>query len=117
MAEPDFKTLKNKRAHIKCQTTNFQTMLNSINDETNSESLDLETRLRKHKEFWNEFDEIQSQIEILRPDDFTNHDAQRTEFEERFYQLNALANKYLKKLSANLCQLQIHKHFPDNLPH
>ncbi|XP_051167315.1 uncharacterized protein LOC127285377 [Leptopilina boulardi] len=98
MAEPDYDSLKNKRANIKRQTTNFQTTLNSITDETDLESLDLETRLKKHKEFWNEFDEIQGQIELLKPDDFANLDAQQTEFEERFYQLNALANKYLKKL-------------------
>ena len=64
-------------------------------------------RLKKHEALWDTFDSIQSQLENLQIDDSeaqTEHDTERTTFENRFYMISGTTKKYLQKLS-NQCAI------------
>ena len=101
MTEAQKVDLKKQPENIKRLLTNFETILNWINSETDFETLDLETRSQKHSELWDKFDNIQSRLESLTdPSEAQNHDRERMAFENRFYVTSGLAKKYLKRLSS-----------------
>ena len=102
MSKPTIESLKCKRANIKRQATHFEKVLKAIDDDTDLDTLDLENRLKRHSESWEEFDKYQSQIEeyLSEEEQSPSHEATRTEFEERFYELSALARNYLRKMSS-----------------
>ena len=100
MTDAQISDLKKQRGNIKRLLTNFETLLNSINSETDLETLDLESRSQRHSELWDRFDTIQSRLETLTdPSEASNHEGERTSFEDRFYTVSGLAKKYLKKIS------------------
>ncbi|XP_033212443.1 uncharacterized protein LOC117170034 [Belonocnema kinseyi] len=93
--------LKTKRKTIKTQVTRFETILKKIQDNTDLYSLDLEGPLLRHNELWQSFDEVQTGIEELKPnDDVSVHESERLEFEDRFYEISGTAKKYIQKLSS-----------------
>lgn len=107
----DLATLKSQRATLKSKLTRFKNYFDSINKETLSDEIinELQCRLDIVQPVYNEFDEIQFQIEQLsitgnelesQPDE-----AERTEFENKYYKLigniSSLISKYNSDNNSN----------------
>ncbi|XP_043469425.1 uncharacterized protein LOC122503069 [Leptopilina heterotoma] len=100
--------LKIKRGSIKASVTKFETALRKINDDTDLFSLDLEGRLSRHNSLWEEFDNIQKQIEELLPGEENKqiHETEHLTFEDRFYEISGLAKKFLQRLELSTRSVQ-----------
>lgn len=61
----DLKTLIFKRGLIKSKSTRFKTFLSSCTSDETQTIAQLQLRLDKFKETWEEFNKIQDEIEIL----------------------------------------------------
>ena len=93
--------LKHLRGTIKRKLTNFEKALNDFESNPNAdyEILDIEGRLAKHEPLWNQFDEMQNELESLAEDEnaLNVHEIERQSFETRFFTLNGKAKSLIKK--------------------
>ncbi|XP_043471734.1 uncharacterized protein LOC122504616 [Leptopilina heterotoma] len=99
MADEQLKLLKKQRGNIKRLLTCSETVLTSINETLDLDSLHLEERLKKHTPLWESFDKIQSEIETILDDETetVGHETERTSFENRYYEISGSFNKFIKK--------------------
>ncbi|XP_033213767.1 uncharacterized protein LOC117170833 [Belonocnema kinseyi] len=86
---------KISRSVIKSKLTNFEKVLDSITAETDIESLDLGTRLKKkHIPLQKEFDKCQDEIDKLtfgNEEEEAINEKERSDFENRFYLISGSA--------------------------
>ena len=101
MTDNSLNKFKKLRGSIKRQLTYFENILKSINEETDVESLDLETRLDKHWKLWDEFQQVQDKIDDVatNAEEEAENDSERLQVQNRFYAISALAKKHLRNLS------------------
>lgn len=87
MSSDEIKVKKKSRGNIKRLLTCSETLLASINEDSDLEPLNLEGRLEKHIPLWNQFDIVQSELEKLLPEDTktAGHDGERTSLENRYH--------------------------------
>lgn len=81
------KDLRIKRGSVKSALTRAQTALNNFDPRAQSISL-IEGRQEALPRISQNFNEVQSQIELLH-DDLEDNERERAEFEERYYALNS----------------------------
>lgn len=95
----DEANLKLKRGNIKRQLTVSERFLKSINDTSDLSALNLEARLANHEELWDKFDTIQNELDSLLTSeaDFENPDCERSHFEDRYFTIQGLYKKYIKR--------------------
>ncbi|XP_051168523.1 uncharacterized protein LOC127286209 [Leptopilina boulardi] len=101
MTDAQIKDLVFKRGTLKRTLTNNEQNVNAINDNSNLNLLNPAERLRKLEETWTEFQDIQSQLEFFFIDDNDNlkvHELERTEFENRYFNLTGRLQFYNDKL-------------------
>lgn len=95
---------KSKRTTIKGRLTRFKNKLATINKDNLSEEIfaELNERLAKIKLCWDEFDDVQSNIELLAPSDTDS--VEREIFEDNYFSLvsnlTALCTEYSNNKSA-----------------
>ncbi|XP_072395159.1 uncharacterized protein [Diabrotica undecimpunctata] len=87
--------LQKKRATVKGQLSRFETFTNKYIKEQGAQ---LPERLDKCRELWREFNDIQSEIEIIL-DDSKNAENERSDFEEKYFRLIAWAEVKLRELN------------------
>lgn len=95
MSEAEFKDLTKKRSTIKGRITHFKNYLNDFlnyKDVTQKHMKELALRLSRFEVLFNEFDTIQSRIEVLSDDCDVQLD-ERSEIEKQFYSLISLAQE------------------------
>ncbi|KAF9797305.1 hypothetical protein SFRURICE_006287 [Spodoptera frugiperda] len=96
----DVKELRKKRSSYRGRLTVFSTFLNKLQDSTvgPSQVMELQLRVNKLEDLYNEFNEIQLQLECMCEIDAEA--LERTSIESQYYELVAQAkvmlNKYLK---------------------
>ena len=107
MAENSIAKLKAKRSSIKGKLTRFENYLRGVNpDELNDTIInEIQARLNKLEPIYDEFDELQSEIEqqiienqMQSETESQSAEAERNEFENRYFKLvgemNALLNEH-----------------------
>ena len=85
----DLNKLIQQRGKVKGSLTRFANFLNKGNYSTT----ELKSRLDKIDNLWEEFDVVQSEIEILDPDQ-PDQEIEREEFENSFFKYTALAKEH-----------------------
>lgn len=95
----DVKELRKKRSSYKGRLTVFSTFLNKLQDSTVSPSqvMELQLRVNKLEDLYNEFNEIQLQLECMCEIDAEA--LERTSIESQYYELVAQAKVMLNKYS------------------
>ncbi|XP_030755482.1 uncharacterized protein LOC115881899 [Sitophilus oryzae] len=110
----NLQTLKKKRGNIKGQITRFENFINNFNDEYDQ----LKVRMAQCQRLWQEFDEVQMQIEMH--EDVNGEDTnvdERAEFEDKYYQVIANANGILELNLTNSNSAQsIQQVVPHHIP-
>lgn len=82
------RSLKAKRAQTKSQCTRFRSYIDGL-DAANVSVAELRQRLQKFSELWTTFDNNQTLIEELEPEDITEHGEERAEFENKYFSITA----------------------------
>ncbi|XP_072375394.1 uncharacterized protein [Diabrotica undecimpunctata] len=83
--------LKRKRGIFKAQITKFDSFISSF---THDKIVELQVRVDKCKEWWNDFDQIQSEIDLL--DTSEEQLQERLDFQDAYFKLIASAEIILK---------------------
>ncbi|XP_071647569.1 uncharacterized protein [Temnothorax longispinosus] len=84
-SESDLGSLKRRRTTLKASCTRVKTHVDSITSVTPVVTAQLEERKSKLKQFWNDYNDVQTQLESL--DEAEAND--RAEFEEAFFDLSS----------------------------
>ena len=98
MADEQIRKLIKHRGNIKRLLTCSETLLSSIDQHTDFETLNLEDRFGKHLTLWDAFDNIQSELEdnLIDEPETTSQEKERKKFENRFHKIRGLLKKYIK---------------------
>lgn len=102
MSDDSIKDLNRKIGALKAKVTNFNKFLNDLNIESLSEEdiLNLEQRQQNYSNILSDFESLQTQLEIIAPDDKLDELYEnRNEFEDQFNYLLAKSKSILLKNS------------------
>ena len=93
-----------------------ESVLSSIDEHTDFETLDLEDRLEKHLTLWDAFNKIQSELEdnLIDESETLSHETERTNFENRFHKISGLFKKYIKNPCSSLSAMSSRSNLSDN---
>ncbi|KAJ8980332.1 hypothetical protein NQ317_008040 [Molorchus minor] len=93
--------LKIKRGIVKSMVTRLQNYFNTIDQNNVTEEIvaQLNVRLNKIEPAWEEFNELQSKIELIDTESSQADDHEREQFEEIYFSLTARINTLCKKLN------------------
>ncbi|KAF9810467.1 hypothetical protein SFRURICE_011230, partial [Spodoptera frugiperda] len=102
----DVKELRKKRSSYKGRLTVFSTFLNKLQDSTVSPSqvMELQLRVNKLEDLYNEFNEIQLQLECMCEIDAEA--LERTSIESQYYELVAQAKSIVDNVNKNIRALK-----------
>lgn len=92
-----------RRGQLKAQLTRFETFLSKCETKDKLQLVQIQTRLDTIIHICKEFDTVQSTIELLDPDQ-GNHEAQREEFEEKYFLVVSNAKHSLENANINISQ-------------
>lgn len=102
----EISVLKSKRGNLKGKITRLKNYFDSISRDNLNENIvsELEIRLERIQPLYDEFDDIQSQIEELENNsaEFQPNEAERGEFEATFFYLCGGINAWLKEFKNNI---------------
>lgn len=108
--ESEFTLLRKRRAVIKGSCTRIKNYLESISAITPSLLSQIEERKIKLQEYWGEYDDVQSKLELI--DEAESND--RVAFEEQFYNLSARMRDILRPPSTSR-NVQVSSPAPSNI--